>query len=220
MKEKMIKTKEAAGIRTLVGKIRKEQQKIDRYEGDIVVAHVRIALHLAKLRILASRSWGTQLTAIGISPRVASRYLKIAENWPEEIGLSESDLLPRLPPDLLKLEWLCRVPLAQLGDLLGALDCKQATRPQVIAAVREALGEDPPAKDEHDVVKFVQGLLDRVAKTVDRLYETFPKAEEQDHARELLVAGFCQVQEALRSPRNAANRRSPGSADSSDERTN
>ena len=150
-----------SGIRKLLNEILKEQQKINRHEGDVVASHIRLGHHLADLRALAKRTWAKQLKAIGISPRMASRYLKIADNWPNEIGLNESDLLPRLPLDLLKLEWLCRVPLDRLKDLLTQFDCKRATRSQVIAAVREALGEDPPVEAEPDVEEIIKRFLGR-----------------------------------------------------------
>jgi len=196
---------DSASINMLVDEIVKEQRKIDRLEGDVVASHIRIGHRLAELRPLAKKTWGKQLKAVGISPRVASRYLKIAEHWPAEIGLTESDLLPRLPTDLLKLEWLCRVPQAELADLLGKLDCKKATRPQVVAAVREVLGEDPPAKDEHDVEGFVGRFIARVMRTVDGLHEKFPDTEQQDRARKLLAAGLGRIQDALKAGRPVTN---------------
>jgi molecular chaperone GrpE (heat shock protein) len=198
MKQKALtNTEDSAGIKKLVNEIRKEQQKIDRYEGDVVASHIRLGNHLADLRALAKKTWAKQLKAIGMNPRVASRYLKIAQGWPTEIGLIESDLLPRLPPDLLKLEWLCRVPQAELGNLLDATDCKKATRSQVIAAVREALGEDPPVKKEQDVEKFVERCIHRLVNAVDRLSETFPQADQQTQARDLLATGLRQVLDSL-----------------------
>ncbi len=165
---------------------------------------------------LAHRTWGQQLKAIGLNPRVASRYLKIAEHWPAEIGLNESDLLLRLPLDLLKLEWLCRVPLDPLKDLLRQLDCKKATRSRVIAAVREALGEDPPIEPDSDVDNFVQGCLRRLAKALDRLHEMFPEAEEQARGRELLAVGLREVQEALAAGPGKVDRPQPAIAKDSD----
>jgi molybdopterin converting factor small subunit len=188
---------DSTGIRKLVNEIVKERQKIDRCEGDVVAAYVRIARHLADLRQLAKKDWAKQLKAIGMHPRVAGRYLKISQHWQDEIGLRESDLLARLPPDLLKLEWLCRVPPVKLSDLLDTLDCKKATRPQVIAAVREALGEDPPTKAEDDVEKFVERFIGRLAKTIDRLNENFPEAGQQKQARDLLANGLQQVLDSL-----------------------
>ena len=104
---------------------------------------------------------------------------------------------PACPLDLLKLEWLCRVPLAELGALLEKLDCKKATRPQVVAAVREALGEVPPDKDEHNAEQFAQRFLRRTFRMVGRLREMFPDREEENRVRELLRAGLIGGQEAL-----------------------
>jgi hypothetical protein len=191
------KADDSAGISRLLDKIRTERQKIDGLEGDVVACHIRLGVRLTELRMLAKGTWGRQLKAIDINPRVASRYLKIARHWPNDIGLIESDLLPRLPTDLLKLEWLCRLPLPRLGELLNELDCKKAARSQVIAAVREALGENPPAEDEQDVEKFVQRLVQRFARSVEQLGEKFPDPGQQNRARELLAAGLMQVHDAL-----------------------
>jgi hypothetical protein len=188
---------DSTGIKKLVNEIVKERQKIDRCEGDVVAAYIRIARHLADMRQLAKKGWAKQIKAIGMHPRVADRYLKISQHWHDEIGLSESDLLPRLPPDLLKLEWLCRVPLDRLREMMKAFDCKKATRPQVIAAVREVLGEGPAAKAEPDVNKFVERSLNRLTKMIDRLNETFSKPEKQKQARDLLAAGLQGILDSL-----------------------
>jgi hypothetical protein len=188
-----------ATIRQIVDAIRTELSEIDRREGSVVICHVRLAARLAELRPLAKRTWGQQLKILGMSPRVASRYLKIARHWTPEIGLNESDLLPRLPADLLKLEWLCRVPPDQLSEVLDHLDCKKASRSMVIAAVREALGEEPPA--DEGVEEYVQRFLHRLQKTVERLEERFPEPEQLDRARELLRSGLGDMQASLQENR-------------------
>jgi hypothetical protein len=199
---------DSAGISKVLDKILKEKQKIDRREGDIVLSHVRIAHYLAELRAAVKCTWGQRLKALGIHPRVAARYLKIAAHWPTEIGLSESDLLARLPVDLLKLEWLCRVPVEHLGKLLDQLDCKKATRTEVIAAVREALGEVPP-KTEPNVTKFVDRCLRQLVTAIARLPEAFPTADEQAQAQELLENGLRQVLESFQSASKLPKRHSP-----------
>jgi len=197
MKTKSTPDKEdAVAIKKLVTEIAKEQQKLDRYEGDAIACQIRIAARLAKLREQAKRTWGKQLNDLGISPRVASRYLKIAQHWPDEIGLSESDLLRRLPPDLLKLEWLCRVPLAGLPTLLDKLDCKKAARSEVIVAVREALGEDSPAP-QPEAEEFVNRLVQRLKNSIAQLGEKFPNRHQQELARTLLATGLRDIQQAL-----------------------
>lgn len=188
-------TDDATTIHQILEAIRKEQQSINRHEGDVVVCQIRLATRLAELRQLAKRTWGQQLKILGMSPRVASRYLKIAHHWTPEIGLNESDLRPRLPTDLLKLEWLCRVPFPKLREILDALDCKKANRSQVIAAVREALGEEPPAED--GVEEFVQRFLHRLQSTIGRLEEKFPEPEQLNRARQLLKTGLRKMQASL-----------------------
>ena len=54
-------TAERTNIRKLVSEIRKEQRKIDRYEGDIVASHIRLGNRLAQLRRLANGDWAKQL---------------------------------------------------------------------------------------------------------------------------------------------------------------
>ena len=184
-------------INKLVNVIKMEQQRIDRHEGNVVACQIRVGRQLAELRSLAKRTWVKQLGVVGMSPRVASRYMKIAGHWPDEIGLNESDLLPRLPPDLLKLEWLCRVPLEQLGNLLAKLDCKKATRAQVIAAVREALGEDVPMRPDPNAEEFVERLIAKLLNSVERLGDTFHQPEQQDRVRGLLAARLREVQQTL-----------------------
>ena len=200
---------DSAGINKVLDKILKEKQKIDRREGDIVASLIRIGHHLTELRAAAKRTWAERLKTLGINPRVAGRYLKLAEHWPVEIGLNESDLLARLPVDLLKLEWLCRVPLERLGELLDQLDCKKASRSEVIAAVRAMLGETPPAAPEPSVTKFVDRCIRRLTTAVGRLPEEFPAADEQAQARELLGIGLNQVMESLQSQGKQPKRRSP-----------
>jgi hypothetical protein len=184
-------------ITRLVNEILKEQRKIDRCEGDVVASHIRLGRYLAQLRPLATRNWAAQLKAVGMSSRVASRHLMIAQRWGKEIGLLESDLLPRLPTDLLKLEWLCRLSQDQLRNLLDKLDCKKAPRPQVIALVREALGELPPTNDVPDEKQFVRRFSSQLTRTIGRLYEMFTETEQQDRIIQLLIAEVRQFQDAI-----------------------
>lgn len=187
----------SARMTELLDKIAAEQQKIDRQDGDVVACYVSMGQCLAELRPLAKRNWARQLKLLGIAPRVASRRMKLAQRWPDGIGHEESELLPRLPSDLLKLEWLCRLDHPQLSELLTHFDAKRATRPQVIAQVREALGEAPPAKPDLDVEQVVQHFIDRMLSTAERLSDKYIEPSQRDHARHLLVAGLCRIQEAL-----------------------
>ena len=99
--------------------------------------------------------------------------------------------------------------MERLGELLNQLDCKKATRSEVIAAVRAMLGETAPAASEPSVTTFVDRCIRRLVKAVDRLQEKFPAADEQAQVRELLKIGLNQVLESLQSPGKLPNRRSP-----------
>jgi hypothetical protein len=187
----------SADVKSLLGEIGKERENIDRSEGDVVASHVRIAHHLAKLRDLVKGHWERQIEELGFSPRVARRYLRIARDWPDENGLRESDFLKRLPADLLKLEWLCRLSMEQLKGLLKTLDCKKARRTEIIAAVHEALGNVPAAKAEPDLEEWVRRLLRRLSHAVEQLGEEFPASQDRARARELVEHGLHQVLQPL-----------------------
>ena len=62
-----------------------------------------------------------------------------------------------------------------------------------------SVGEDPPAKAEDDVEKFVQRFIGRLAKTINQLNESFPEAEQQKQARDLLATGLQQVLDSIQS---------------------
>src|SRR5262249_40677738 len=70
----------SAEVVALLKKIAAEQKTVDGQEANAVAAVLRISLHLAELRPLAKKTWAKQLGAIGMCPRVASRYLKIAKS--------------------------------------------------------------------------------------------------------------------------------------------
>ena len=164
-------------------------------EGDVVASHIRLGHHLAELRALAERNWGKQLKAIGISPRVASRYLKIAEHWPNEIGLNESDLLPRLPLDLLKLEWLCRVPLAHSAICWTNSTARRPPAPRSLPRFARLWAKTRRPRTSTTSRSLFSAASIGWSSAVDRLPETFPEPEQQDRARELLAAGLRQVQD-------------------------
>jgi hypothetical protein len=184
----------SAEVVALLEKIVAEQKTVDGQEANAVAAVLRISLHLAELRPLAKKTWAQQLGAIGMCTRVASRYLKIAKSGLAAIGLRESDLTRRLPLDVMRLSWICRVPEPQLPGLLDKIDLKKASRDQVIDAVRKELGVDPPAKarDGHLDAK-IQRALGRLVKAAQEISDQFPRPEDQSRARELLAAGLQQV---------------------------
>ena len=84
------------------------------------------------------------------------------------------------------------------------LDCRKATRPQVIAAVRKELGESKPVRaDAGDVEQLIKRRLDRLVHTIELVSGKSPQPEAQARllkllARKLLAAGFDLAERALR----------------------
>src|SRR5579864_6805724 len=68
-------------IEKLLEQIKENEEKLREAEGDTVVLIVEQARLMRSLRKKARRNWQKELKKINFSPRVASRYLTIAENW-------------------------------------------------------------------------------------------------------------------------------------------
>jgi hypothetical protein len=187
------------GVGALLDQIAQEQKKIDQHKGDVVASIFRIAQHLTELCPLVKENWASQLAAIGVSTRDADRYLKIGNSWLGQVGLNQPDLLRRLPDDLAKLAWLCRVPQSQLPRLLDELDCRKVPLPQVIAAVRKELGEGKPARaDAGDVGQLIKRRVGRLVRRIKLGSGNSPQPEALARLLKLLAAGLDLVERALR----------------------
>jgi hypothetical protein len=189
---------DSSAITKLKQKIRNEQTKIDRKEGTIIESFVCIGKFLAELRGHIKTGWAKNLKALQIHPRVASRYMQLAASSLAEIGLNESDLLPRLPTDLLKLEWLCRLNREQLRKLLLREDVKKAPRNRVTALVKDILGtpsdETPAHGPEAKINKLFQRLLTLAGEAIEKTNE----AGDSSRIRDLLGNGVRQIEQLLK----------------------
>ncbi|MDB5350437.1 MAG: hypothetical protein JWN86_1684 [Planctomycetota bacterium] len=124
----------------LVDEIRQEQQQLHCLEGEAVLKLTAIGSKLIELKVHAARTWTDRVASLGHSPRVASRLMSLGKAWDGEIGRIASDLRARLPHDVNKLEWICRIPLNRMEKILAGKDCRALGRPQIVAAVKAALG--------------------------------------------------------------------------------
>ncbi len=193
-------TSEAENI---VEKIRAQQQRLDGEEGEVVRWLIGIGFYLNALKAVSGRSWGRRLKTLGYTPRVAGRLQMLATAW-AGVTLSYSgefmrEVCPRLPVDLIKLEWLCRLDAEQLRDLLHRIDCKRTSRTRIAEEVRTVLGEEPPAKP--DAVTAAVGTIDRMfarlGKTLGGLKGEACDAGQATQVREALSAGFSRMLAAL-----------------------
>jgi hypothetical protein len=172
-----------AGIATVVRKIKAEQDRLDNNDAPTVGSHLALGRLLAELRRLAKRTWLKQVKALGYDRRVASRYVTIGTNPLAEMGLIESHLLARLPPDVMKLEWVCRLPAEQLEKLTAELDVKKASRPRVIREVKKILGLELTTR-RPDLATQIDRAVQGVGALVDRI-----STEETDAAQRHLLLG-------------------------------
>jgi hypothetical protein len=185
-------------IDQVLADIQVEQGKIGGNEANSVHAMLRIADYLAALRVMARKTWAKQLKKVGISPRVAARYLKVASTWLTRIGLNESDLelVANLPMDLMKLEWLCRLDRSVLEDLLSRVSAKHTSRTKIIEAVCEALGQDPPTKKPPSIKKLFERVIRGLAE-IGEVLEGLRDNEDCDQLCARLQEALGQIQEAL-----------------------
>jgi hypothetical protein len=183
-----------AAVDALLDKIRAEQVNVNSREGPIVASLLRICMHVAELRGLVKKDWSKRLKQVGMNARVASRYVQIGKSWLGQIGLTESDLLSRLPTDLLKLEWLCRLSTDQLDGLLAQMDCKKTSRGQVIAAVKGILGDTDSDRPVPNAEKAIQRVLNRLLVLSQQAIQSPSPPEGLPRIRTLLQKGAREIQ--------------------------
>jgi len=121
--------------------IRSEQDRIAENEALAAASRIRIGIHLWGIRA-ANGDWTETLNRLGYDPRAAARYIQVGQAW-GPAGIQRSDVVNRLPNNLVKLLWLCRIPLHELGAFLEANDCRALGQSKVIALVKAHLRLPP-----------------------------------------------------------------------------
>ena len=174
---------------------------------------VRIGVLLTELQSAAGRTWTKQVQKLGYHQRTASRLQMIGSNWHHQIGTLGSAIMQHLPNDAQKLEWLCRLRRDQLGELLSKIDCKKASRGEVAAAVKDALGEKTTTQaSRSNTPKVIDRLLARIVTAIGDWQQTDYDLETSDQLSSVIVRGIEQLQQTLgtlqgRSMREAINNR-------------
>lgn len=156
-------TTTTTAIAELVHQIKELLSAMKAQSGTLVLNKVETGRLLSRLRAKANGNWNRMLQEIGMNDRVARRYMALVKNGWWTTGLKESGLHEILPPDVMKLEWLCRLTREQLE---GVKDWpfKHWTREQLIEALKrrfwpgcrlksqqaENESTDPDIRDETD----------------------------------------------------------------------
>jgi hypothetical protein len=181
-------------VTALVGQIREEQQGIDRNDASTVVNQIRIGSLLIRLKAESGWTWTRTVREIGYHPRAASRLLRLGTSWLAGLGTAGSEFLHRLPTDLQKLDWLCRLTRTQLEQLLTELDCKHAGRAAVAAAVKHILNPGAEAPRTEDLPRAVGRVFKRVVSAIRRWHGEADTDSRRHELRGLLAAGLRQAQ--------------------------
>jgi hypothetical protein len=185
-----------AGIAAVVQKIKAEQDRLNESDAPAVGSHLRLALLLAELRRLAKRNWLKLVKALGYDKRVANRYASIGTYLLTKMGLTESHLRAMLPPDVMKLEWVCRLTAEQLEKLTAAIDVKKASRPRVIREVKKILGLEVTAR-RPDLATQIDRAMQQFASLVGKISTEEPDAAQRQLLLGEMAAGVAEVQEML-----------------------
>jgi len=186
----------------LVQQIKAIQSEMLKDEGNLVLRHVAIGELLIQLKKTAGSKWPQHLAELGYDTRVARRYMQLAKSWWAGDGLKKSELLPELPADLLKLEWLCRLTEEQLAEGVDNWRCREWSRNQVIDAVKKKLNIRAKAKPVHVVT--IDTIVDDCDKFVERALETIDVSGDEiadPEARQRLLAElsdkFAAIEDAI-----------------------
>lgn len=173
----------------LIQKILEVKGRLAQNEDEVVAAIFEKGRLLVALKSRSKRDWGKNLRKSNVAPRVASRLMAIGSRG-LELGLIESDLLKKLPQDVHKLERLVKLEFEQLSQLVENLDCRSESRPKVIRAVKEALGQvklEAEADDSALSLVAIEKLLKRLVDQVEKVRVESSDSTAKKRLNEILV---------------------------------
>jgi hypothetical protein len=201
-------------VSSLIEQIRVESEKMATSEGAAVLHAIELAKLYGVLRdSVTGRRWAKSLAELGISPRVAARYLKISESW-WGTRTPGSDILSLLPCDLHKLEWISRLSESALPVFVKTLKCKDVSRGEVISAVQALLGEQPgsPARNDSVTVQQLRRAWSQNIKGLLAVAEDLTEldAEERQQVWDEFLAEFARVEQAFRAAAEGEPEEDPG----------
>jgi hypothetical protein len=168
------------GREALVAAILELKRQKHRCEAEMVAQTIMMGRLLGELKLRTKvKEWGRQLGALELHPRIVSRLLRIGA-WGRRIGLNESDLY-KLPHDPLKLERIAALDRDQLDRLYGMIDCRQASRPALIAAIKRIVGDEEPAGEPRGNDRVLRSIIELVARlnsAIDGLGALSPESRD------------------------------------------
>jgi len=191
-----------ANVSALVKKIKEVQFGIVQDESHIVLKYVEIGQLLLQLKRVAKSDWENEVQKLGYPPRVARRYMAIGRTWWAGSGLQESGVINQLPPDLMKLEWLCRLDKDQLLGAIHHWPCRKWSRTLVIDAVKHDLkiiekpkATRPPTLDR--ITIDCERVIDRLVEALEDSADEIADPESRQRLWDDLNSRFAKVENLL-----------------------
>lgn len=185
----------------IVNSIKSALAEIDQAEGPVILKKIEVGKLLNELRKKAGTGWIVAAKLADLDHRTALRYRAIARSWWGESGL-DAELATKLPSDLQKLEYLCRLSPQQLESWVRFGRAKEMSRARLIMEVQKELGKKATAP-RPDTPTF-ERLEKACDKAVDDLLNVvvLAKGELADQCQreliiELILERITEVQSAV-----------------------
>jgi hypothetical protein len=189
-------------VKDLVNRLVENHALAQKSQSSAVPHILNVARDISQLRKRVRTGWQEICEEkLGLDPRVAQRYRKIGDAWPNE-QTPGSDVVAKLPTSLHKLEALCELTQDQLRQLVeDEPNLRNLERPEVLKLVKEITGTDEDDQREAERrsdVKF-SAYLRRWEGLADRAVADLLKVKEADRPRvaERLDSMLVELREAM-----------------------
>jgi len=193
-------------INDLREQIMAKAKELLKGEGSLLLTVICLGRLFTSLRCsVRKNAWLKELEKMQYKERDVRRYLIIGDSWwstPQAIG---PDLLAKLPYDMHKLEWLCRLSRKELETLTEYRDLRTDSRGEVISRVKKILkvADDGSVRRSAPTIADIQKRFDtNVIHILDALDE-LPEDTTDEMRIELLEAlmkSFKEIEDTLMSP--------------------
>ena len=171
--KKSVTNSVSADFRNQLDSLRSHEERLQASEAtrivEITLAGQCLANMRDELKEQAISDWEKRFAQEARLPiSEVQRRILIGTHWAGSIETAQVQaLLSQLPADTLKLEWICRIPIAELPSFLSEVDCRLLDREAVKRAVQTRLG-----------VGNVLREVDRAAKRAATMARNLPQDQQ------------------------------------------
>jgi hypothetical protein len=196
----------SADFRSQLDSFRSHEERLQASEATRIVAITLAGRCLANMRDELKEQgisdWEKRLAQEARLPvNELQRRILIGTHWAGSIETAQVQaLLAQLPADTLRLEWICKIPMAELPSFLSEVDCRLLDREAVKRAVQTRLGVvnvlrevDRAAKraatmarnlSRDQQARLVDGIQSVLGEYFSFWFDVPPEADEQQPVEE------------------------------------